>query len=187
MMGTFYGLRPVIMEIEGKKQAIQFDFNKFKDMFFNVRADVGESSYWSEIASIQTLDNLLAQGHMDVIQYLERVPSEYIPQKDELISQIKQNMSNQSPKQDIPSLSISYKDLPPSGQVQLAQLAGIQLNPQEIQQIQASQQPEDNTHPFDQVLNQLPAHEQQAFKKMPAEQQQSIMDQMMMQHMTPQQ
>lgn len=95
MMGTYYGQRPVIVEIEGQKQSVDFDFNQFKDMWFNIKADVGESSYWSEIAAIQTLDNLLAQGRIEFIDYLERVPDEYIPQKQELISKIKEQMQMQ--------------------------------------------------------------------------------------------
>ncbi len=92
MMGTYYGSRPVYVEVEGKKDVVNFDFSQFKEMWFNVRADVGESSYWSEIAAIQTLDNLLAQQRIEFVDYLERVPDEYIPQKQELISKIKEAM-----------------------------------------------------------------------------------------------
>jgi hypothetical protein len=38
------------------------------------------------------LDNLLNNQHIDIINYLERVPPEYIPQKEELISEIKEKM-----------------------------------------------------------------------------------------------
>ena len=92
MMGTYYGLRPISIEVQGEKQVIDFDFSQFKDMWFDVRADVGESSYWSEISAIQTLDALLNNQHIDIINYLERVPPEYIPQKEELISDIKEKM-----------------------------------------------------------------------------------------------
>lgn len=118
MMGTYYGMRPIVREEEvdvpkmnalgqpeidltgnivtekvQRKNTEMFDFSIFKDMWFDVKADVGESSYWSQIAANQTLDNMLAQGHIDIVQYLERVPDEYIPQKDELISQVKQRMA----------------------------------------------------------------------------------------------
>lgn len=97
MMGTYYGLRPVAIDVQGEKQLVNFDFGQFKQMWFEVRADVGESSYWSEIASIQTLDNLLNNGHIDIINYLERVPVEYIPQKEELIADIKEKMAQTQP------------------------------------------------------------------------------------------
>jgi hypothetical protein len=96
MMGTYYGLRPIVREINGQKITQMFDFSIFKNMWLDVKADVGESSYWSQIAANQTLDNLLAAGHIDMIQYLERVPDEYIPQKQELIADIQARMQAQA-------------------------------------------------------------------------------------------
>jgi hypothetical protein len=105
MMGTYYGLRPIVREIDvpdpmtgqstPQKVTQMFDFSLFKDLWLDVKADVGESSYWSQIAANQTLDNMLAQGHIDIVQYLERVPDEYIPQKEELIAQVQQRMLQQ--------------------------------------------------------------------------------------------
>jgi hypothetical protein len=106
MMGTYYGPRPIVREVEVpdpltgemRRQKIpqMFDFSIFKDMWLDVKADVGESSYWSQIAANQTLDNLLAAGHIDIIQYLQRVPDEYIPQKDDLIADIQARMQAQA-------------------------------------------------------------------------------------------
>lgn len=105
MMGTYYGLRPIVREVEvpdqatgqtiRKKETQMFDFSIFKDMWMDVKADVGESSYWSQIAANQTLDNMLAAGHIDIVEYLKRVPDEYIPQKQELIQVIQQRMMQQ--------------------------------------------------------------------------------------------
>jgi hypothetical protein len=92
MMGTYYGVRPVVIEQGGVKQLVEYDFSTFKNTWLNVRADVGEASYWSEIASLQTLDTLLDREKIEFIDYLERVPDEYIPQKQELIDKIKQQM-----------------------------------------------------------------------------------------------
>jgi hypothetical protein len=107
MMGTYYGPRPVLLEIEGQKTPIDFDFTTFKEMWFDVRADVGESSYWSEIAAVQTLDNLLANGHLDIIDYLERVPEEYIPQKQDLISKMQERMNMMQQQASDPMTIIS--------------------------------------------------------------------------------
>lgn len=95
MMGTYYGPRPIMIEREGKKVLETFDFGLLKDMWLNVNANVGEASYWSEIAAVQTLDALLQGGYIDIVQYLERVPDEYVPQKQELISQIQERMQAQ--------------------------------------------------------------------------------------------
>lgn len=106
MMGTYYGLRPISIEREGQKVVQMFDFRQFKDMWLDVRADVGESSYWSEIAAQQTLDNLLQGGYLDIVDYLERVPEEYIPQKEDLISKLKEQMEmSNSPEALISQLS----------------------------------------------------------------------------------
>ena len=73
MMGTYYGLRPVVITDEnGMKQMVQYDFSIFKELYLNVRSDVGETSYWSEIAAMQTLTNLLQGQHIDIIEFLER-------------------------------------------------------------------------------------------------------------------
>lgn len=106
MMGTYYGLRPIVRQVdapdpmtgEASRQKVTelFDFSIFKDMWLDVKADVGESSYWSQIAANQTLDNLLGAGHIDLIQYLERVPDEYIPNKEGLIQDIQTRMKQQA-------------------------------------------------------------------------------------------
>jgi hypothetical protein len=99
MMGTYYGERPVVVEVEGQNQQMMFDFSVFKDEWLKVRADVGESSYWSQIASLQTLDNLLMNQKIEFVDYLERVPEEYIPQKQQLIDKIKDQMQMQQEQQ----------------------------------------------------------------------------------------
>ena len=111
MMGTYYGVRPlavpaVINSTTGVSDTVgmpmlkevkivgvtDFDFSKLKHMWLRVKADVGASAYWSKLAMVQTLDNLKADGTLDIIQYLERMPSEFIPKKDELIADIKKKM-----------------------------------------------------------------------------------------------
>ena len=82
-----------------------YDFSKLKHLWLNVKADVGASTYWSRIAIVQTLDNLKQAGVLDVIDYLERMPSEYIPKKDELINKLKKQIEAQ--QQQIPSLDAS--------------------------------------------------------------------------------
>ena len=46
---------------------------------------------------MQTLDNLLMQGKIDVVDYLERVPAGYITKKEELVEKLKglQGIMNQ--------------------------------------------------------------------------------------------
>ena len=117
MMGTYYGLRPMVCErtfqepvVENgvpvlapdgtmllntvtKRVVEQYDFSQFKNLWLRLRVDVGASSYFSEIAMTQTLDNLRASGTLDIIQYLERLPDKLIPRKDELIEELKKTQA----------------------------------------------------------------------------------------------
>ena len=102
-MGSFYGSRPVDLETpEQLRQAFQFagreapeeicmdfDFSVLGQHPMTLKLDVGASSYYSEIAAIQTLDNLLKGGHITALQYLERIPDGYIPSRRALINELK--------------------------------------------------------------------------------------------------
>lgn len=72
-----------------RKVLKEFDFSQFKHLWLNLRVDVGATTYYSEIAMTQTLDNLRRDGTLDVIQYLERIPDKLIPKKQELIDELK--------------------------------------------------------------------------------------------------
>lgn len=103
-MGTNYGKRTVMLPLPdldpsllmfagfdiNEPMPVEFDYKTLQDMPMTIKLDVGASSYWSEIASMQTLDNLLMNGQITIDEYLERVPSGYIPKKEELIQAHKQ-------------------------------------------------------------------------------------------------
>ena len=82
-LAQFAGVEP------GGEVEVEFDFAALRDMSMDIRLDVGASAYWSEIASMQTLDNLLSRGKIDLEQYLERVPDGYISQRQELLEGIR--------------------------------------------------------------------------------------------------
>ena len=67
----------------------EFDFSVFKHLWLNVSVDVGATTYYSEIAMVQTLDNLRRDGTLSVIEYLERMPDKLITRKQELIDDLK--------------------------------------------------------------------------------------------------
>ena len=103
-MGTNYGKRTVMLPLPdtdpsmlmfagfdlNQPMPIEFDYKTLRDMPMTIKLDVGASSYWSEIASMQTLDNLLMNKQITIDEYLERVPAGYIPKKEELIQSHKQ-------------------------------------------------------------------------------------------------
>lgn len=120
-MGTYYGERPIVREREfeepimgpngaaqmdpftngmmtqkvTRKVIEEFDFSQFKDLWLNVKVNVGASTYYSEIAMVQTLDNLRRDGMLDAIQYLERIPDRFIPKRMELIDNLKEKLKAQ--------------------------------------------------------------------------------------------
>ena len=111
-MAEYYGNRPVdvpvkdvmdpeMMQFAGipsdQTTVIDFDFSVLKDVPMMMRLDVGASAYWSEIASTQTLDNLLQQDKIDLIDYLERIPEGYISKKAELIAKYGAALQPQMP------------------------------------------------------------------------------------------
>ena len=61
------------------------DLERYSDVVFSCSVNVGMAGYWSEAASLATLENLLKEGHITLEQYLERIPEGYISGKDALI------------------------------------------------------------------------------------------------------
>ena len=96
IMAAKYGVRPVLMtDDNGARQLVSFDFSALKDMDIKTNVDVGEASYWSELTTNQTLDNLLQSEKIDFIDYLERMPNNIIPKKAELIQKLKEQVEMQ--------------------------------------------------------------------------------------------
>lgn len=108
-MAAYYGKRKVqvsmpdvgadILAFAGKDpeelETVLFDYGILNDMPMALKLDVGASSYWSEMASVQTLDSLLMQNKITVEEYLERIPDGYIPKRQELIASRKQAAQQQ--------------------------------------------------------------------------------------------
>ncbi|MCL2518986.1 MAG: hypothetical protein FWF15_10530 [Oscillospiraceae bacterium] len=59
----------------------KFDISKLKGALVKARVDVGTSTRFSKIAQLGTLDKLLAAGHINFKQYLERLPDGIISDK----------------------------------------------------------------------------------------------------------
>ena len=89
-VAAFAGITPggVVSEV--------FDFSVLKNFPMTLKLDVGASAYWSEIASMQTLDNLLQLGQIDIVDYLERIPDGYVAKRQELLSKYKLRMEQQT-------------------------------------------------------------------------------------------
>lgn len=87
-MAEYYGIRQVEVEDNstGEKLYMDFDFGVLRDVPCSIDLDAGASSYWSEIANMQTLDNLLMQGKIPTSEYLRRLPNGQITDREQLIA-----------------------------------------------------------------------------------------------------
>ena len=111
MMAVYYGTRMVEVTMDMDKPGEQplgmelpeqvfmepFDFSRLKDVQLSIKQDVGASSYWSEMANVQTLENLLMNDRIDTVDFLERLPSGYLVKKQELIEKLKAKTMLPSP------------------------------------------------------------------------------------------
>lgn len=103
-MAEYYGTRYV--EVTGPngqgKVIVPFDFSVLKKIPFTVELDVGASSYWSEIASMQTLDNLLMQNKISTVEYLKRIPAGQITDRETLIAVLEEQERMENAMAGIP-------------------------------------------------------------------------------------
>ena len=131
MMGTYYHKRPIVREKEVEEPVLgadgqqlidpvtgkpaftkvsrrvveEFDFSVFKHLWLNVSVDVGATTYYSEIAMVQTLDNLRRDGTLSIIEYLERMPDKLITRKQELIESLKKRIGGKNPAGENPPVA----------------------------------------------------------------------------------
>ena len=109
---------------------LDFDFSVLKDYPMLLKVEVGASSYYSEIAAMQTLDALLQGGFIDIVDYLERVPDSYVPGRRKLIAKKQQQIEQQQMMQQMMAMGLPPGMMPqPTGEPDVPQ-AGVQ-NPME--------------------------------------------------------
>ena len=129
-MAEYYGTRYVDVPITAQeRQAVEFaqqanpdievpdevpapfDFSLLKQHPVQLKLDVGGSTYYSEIAATQTLDNLLDKGLIDIVDYLERVPDDRIPARRALLEKKRKEKELQAQQQ------MMAAGMPPGGPV----------------------------------------------------------------------
>jgi len=115
-MAHYYGSRETKVEYEAesvmdpmtgmmseapkREEKERIDYRKIADMVRNLEVSVGSSAYWSELAQMQTMDNLLQAGIItDTVTYLESIPDKWLPNKQELIESAKKHLEEQQAAQ----------------------------------------------------------------------------------------
>lgn len=147
-IGEYYGTRKVDMPTPPEMQQVfdfigqpapeeipmDFDFTVLKGYPMLLKVEVGASSYYSEIAAMQTLDNLLQSGQIDIVDYLERVPDSYVPGRRKLIAKKQQQMEQQMMMQQMMAMGMPPGAMPPpNGEAQVPQVGvggqGVNMMP----------------------------------------------------------
>jgi hypothetical protein len=162
MMATYYGTRPVVVTGPNNERTVEpFDFKILKDMWLHIKIDVGNASYFSEVASVQTLDNLLNNGMIEFVEYLKRIPDEIIPNKQELITSIEQQDLY---KQAIYNLMGQFMDrLDPETRASLMQLNPEQMEKTVLEMMGALDNPEQGYNEVQDMENPMPTDEEFPF------------------------
>lgn len=108
-MAEYYGIRNVLLPLPAEtmkamegtgvlipdKVVLPFDFNALKNHPMFLKVDVGASTYYSEIASTTTMENLLRLEKIDIVQFLERISDDYVPRRRDLIEEKKREKEEQ--------------------------------------------------------------------------------------------
>lgn len=115
LMRVYYGVRyvdvapteaQIAQGVPNEPMPVPFDFSILDTIPLSLKLDVGGSAYWSEIAQMNTLDNLLMNKEIDVLDYLERVPNGYISNQQELINTIRQRRAQAQQAQMNPAVQM---------------------------------------------------------------------------------
>ena len=115
----------------------------YPDFDIEINAESGFMKSRSEV--FNTLSNLAGQGRFEPnpgnLTFLKLLNKLGVPDLQGVIDEMGQivKQMQQAPKQEEqkgPAESISFRDLPIAGQIQLAAKAGIQLQPQDLEQMQ---------------------------------------------------
>lgn len=110
------------MTLSDQPRPTEFDFGVLEKIPMSIKLDVGGSAYWSEIAQMQTLDNLLMNGQINVVDYLERVPNGYISNQQELVQTLRERLGMNQMQTQTPSQVTGAQ-----GAVQAAQGQSVDL------------------------------------------------------------
>lgn len=92
IMRVDYGPRRVqTTGADGREVSTVLDFSKLEALSLKLEVDVGAGSYWSELAQVQTIDNLMRSGIItDPIVYLDSIPDGYIKNKSKIIEKLRE-------------------------------------------------------------------------------------------------
>lgn len=169
MMGTNYGQRPIIVNQKGVRQKVDYDFSKLKELWLNVKCDVGPSSYFSEISQMDMLNNLLQRNDplFTMVDFLEALPKNYA--NEDLLEKVKDNLQKQIEQNQMMQQQQMQQAQDQQGQQMQQQQA--QQADQQAQQDQAGQQQDQKFSQMADFLDSLPPDVKAKIMALPQDQQ----------------
>ena len=87
--------RNLTIDENGIRQMVLFDPSKLDGAQFRIKVDVMDGSYLTEGTLIRTMENLMQQGVIDAVQFIKRMPDEYVPDKEKLVAELEQKLAQQ--------------------------------------------------------------------------------------------
>ena len=161
MMGQYNGQ----MQIKSVTRRVieEYDFSEFKHLEFCCRIDVGAGTIYSQAAMLQTLDKLRAEGVIELIDYLERVPDTIVPRRQELIQKLKTLQAQQN--SGVPAGAALPSEGANAGAMN-SQVHTIlqQMNPDKLKK---GRKPTDGNPTAEDAINALPVNVREQFEKLP--------------------
>ena len=88
--------------------SVPIDFSGVDADELNIKIDVGEAAYWSELGQLTTMDNLFDRGLVSPEVYVEGMPGNYIRNKNKILEELR--MREMAPELSDPT----GRDLDPS-------------------------------------------------------------------------
>lgn len=179
MMATNYGTRPIILKTKGVRQRVDYDFTQLKKLWLNVKCDVGPSSFYSEIAQVEMLNNLLQRNDplFTMIDFLEALPDNF--GNADLLEKVKANLEKQIQQNEQMAQQQAQQ-----GMEQQQMQEGQQMEQQQMQGQEQEAQQQEQDAKFEQLahfLAQLPEEIQQKIMSLPDDQQEKTIMQLMQQ------
>lgn len=125
-----------------EEDVVKFNAGTIMDTIIRPKIEVGPSNWWNETKAVETLDNLYKSGVLDVLQYLERMPDGYIPDKDKVIEDYRKKfgMEQQTKEQQYTALAELYDGLPPNEQKRLQAMGPEKMEEELLMMLQGNTQ-----------------------------------------------
>ena len=91
MMCAYYPSERLLLSItNGEMSTHSVDFAALKDAALSARVDIAEISPYSAASAQSMLDKLLAGGHITPAEYLRRIPTGLVAEREKLIEALKE-------------------------------------------------------------------------------------------------